>query len=106
MHGRRGAPPRERVPLPDARAAERRDDERLRRDEDRHELPALLQHARERVPRLRRHVRGDARDRARGAARRRGADRARRRGPTVDLVPRPLLPRAPQRRLRRAARAS
>ena len=44
----------QRVPLPDARAAEHRDDERLRREEDRHELPALLQHARERVPGLRR----------------------------------------------------
>ena len=34
--------------------AERRHAERGRRDEDRRELPALLQHARERVPRLRR----------------------------------------------------
>ena len=43
-----------------------------RRDEDRRELPALLQHARERVRRLRRRLRGDAPHRAARGARRRG----------------------------------
>ena len=44
-----------------------------RRDEDRRELPALLQHARERVPRLRRQLRGRPPHRAaRRAARRTG----------------------------------
>ena len=37
------APHGQRVPLPDPRAAEHRDPERLRRQEDRHQLPALLQ---------------------------------------------------------------
>ena len=46
----------ERVRLPGLRGAERLDAERRRRDEDRRELPALLQHARERVPGLRRHA--------------------------------------------------
>ena len=75
-----------------------------RRDEDRRELPALLQHARERVPGLRRPLRGRP---PHGAARRPGregppgADRRRR----VDHLPRLVLPRAPQRRARRAARA-
>ncbi len=43
---RRLRPPHgQRVPLPDARAAERRDAERVRREEGRHELPPLLQRA-------------------------------------------------------------
>ena len=104
VHGRRGAPARQRVPLPDARAAEHRDDERLRGQEDRHELPALLQHARERVPGLRREVRGRPRDRARREARRRGPREAHGEDRAVHLVPRPVLPRPPQRRLRGAAR--
>ena len=54
VHGRPGAPHGQRVPVPGLRGAERRHAERGRRDEDRGELPALLQHAAERVPGLRR----------------------------------------------------
>ena len=49
-----------RVPVPDARRAERRHPAGAARHEDRRELRALLQHARERVPRLRRNLRGAA----------------------------------------------
>ena len=45
------------------------DAERARRDEDRRQLPALLQHARQRVPGLRRRVRGRPPQRAAGPAR-------------------------------------
>ena len=58
LHRRPGPPRRQRVPVPDARAAERRDAQRGRREEDRHHLPALLQHAQERVPAVRRQLRG------------------------------------------------
>ena len=72
VHGRSRPPRRERVRLPGLRGAERLHAERGGRDEDRRELPALLQHARERVPGLRRQLRGDAPLRAprrsRGAA--------------------------------------
>ena len=50
VHGRSGAADGERVRLPGVRRAERRDAERGRRDEDRRELPALPQLARQRVP--------------------------------------------------------
>ena len=53
--------------------AERRDAERGGRDEDRRELPALLQHARQRVPGLRRRLRGRAPHRAARRARARRA---------------------------------
>ena len=43
LHGRLGAAHGQRVPLPDARPAERRDAQRLQGQEDRHQLPALLQ---------------------------------------------------------------
>ena len=69
------------------RGAERRDARRGRRDEDRRELPALLQHARQRVPRLRRTLRGRAPHRAARRARRgraaAAASRAPRRSPTT-----------------------
>ena len=58
LHRRPGPADGERVHVPVVRRAERGDHERGRRDEDRRELPALLQHARERVPRLRRQLRG------------------------------------------------
>ena len=103
LHRRPGSPDGPRVPVPDARRAERRDAERRRRDEDRRELRALLQHAGERVPGLRRDVRGRAphaaavrADRGRAAP---AADRRRQ-----DHVPRRLLPRTAQRRVRRASR--
>ena len=64
VHRRSGAPRRQRVPVRDARRDERRHAQRLqgagRDEEDHHDLPALLQHAEERVPRLRRQVRGRA----------------------------------------------
>ena len=58
LHRRPGAPDGQRVRLPGLRRAERRDARRGGRDEDRRELPALLQHARARIPRLRRALRG------------------------------------------------
>ena len=58
VHGRPGAPCGERVRLPVVRAGERRNARRGGGDEDRRQLPPLLQHARERVPRLRRALRG------------------------------------------------
>ena len=48
----------QRVPVPDARGAERRDDERGRGHQDHRELSALLQHAPQRVPAVRRQLRG------------------------------------------------
>ena len=85
VHGRSGAADGERVRLPGVRGAERVDAERVGRDEDRRELPALLQHARERVRRLRRRLRGApphgaaraAGARAAACSRRRGASRSR-----------------------------
>ena len=50
VHRRPGAPDGQRVPLPGARRAEREHAQRGGRDQDRRELPALLQHARQRVP--------------------------------------------------------
>ena len=72
--------------------------------EDHHAVPALLQHAEERVPAARRQLRGGAplaaaqpaHVRRPALARRRLARRARH-------VPRQLLPRSPQRRVPRAA---
>ena len=58
LHRRPGPPDRQRVRVPGLRRAERRDAQRRRRDQGRHQLPALLQHARERVPGLRRQLRG------------------------------------------------
>ena len=79
--------------------------ERGRRHEDRRQLPALLQHARQRVPRLRRPLRGDPPLRAALARSCATAGCARALRTPVDHLPRLLLPRAPQRRARRAARA-
>ncbi len=72
LHRRPGAPDRQRVRVPGVRRAERLDAERRRREEDRRQLPALLQHARQRVPGLRRQLRGDP---PLGAARVAGAGR-------------------------------
>ncbi len=94
----------QRVHLPDARDAEHRGARRPRRAQDHHAVPALLQHAEERVPAARRQLRGGAPLRA--------ADGADRRRPALDggrvtrragHVPRLLLPRPPQRRVPRAA---
>ena len=106
LHRRPGAADGQRVRVPGVRRGERRDAERGRRHEDHRQLPALLQHARERVPRLRRQLRGDPplrAARARSCARA-GSSPARDDG-ADDHLPRLLLPRAPQRRARGAARA-
>ena len=58
LHGRPGPPAGPRVPLPDARQAERRDPQRRRRPEDCRHVRALLQHPGERVPPARRALRG------------------------------------------------
>ena len=80
------------------------DAERVGRDEDRRQLPALLQHDRPRVPGLRRALRGRPPHRAaRLAPPRRAAVATGRLG--RDHLPRLLLPRPPQRRARLAARA-
>ena len=71
---------RQRVPVPDAGHAEHRDAQRHGREEDHHPVPALLQHAEERVPAARRQLRGDPpQPAARAADRRRAARRERRR---------------------------
>ena len=103
MHRRSGEAHGQRVRVPVVRGAERLDAERGRRDEDRRQLPALLQHARERVPGLRRPVRGRP---PHGAPRRSRQARQAQAGGfgRVGHVPRLLLPRAAQRRHRRAAR--
>ena len=101
---RPGPPVRQRVHLPDARDAERRDVQRDGRAEDHHAVPALLQRDQERLPTARRQLRGRAPQPA--------ARRARARRPALPHgrvargarhVPRLLLPRPPQRRVPRAA---
>ncbi len=77
LHRRPCAAHGQRVRVPGVRRAERRDAERGGRDEDRRELPALLQHARERVPGLRRPLRGRPPHRAPRRARARRKARAR-----------------------------
>ena len=73
LHRRPGAPPRQRVPLPGADEDEHRHPRRGGRQEDHRQLPALLQHHQERVPRPRRQLRGHP---PRRAARAPGARRA------------------------------
>ena len=89
--------------LPVVRRAERGDHERGRCDEDRRELPSLLQHARERVPRLRRRVRGRPSHRVARRSCSPGTPRPGRRD-GGDHVPRLVLPRPAQRRDRCASR--
>ena len=60
LHRRPGPAARQRVPVPDARHAERRDpqlDHPRRATEDRRDLPALFQHAGQRIPAARRPLR-------------------------------------------------
>ena len=108
LHGRPGAPRRQRAPLPDAGRAERRDAQQAQPEEDRHDLPPLLQHAAQRVPQLRREVRGRAPHRLPpGAARPRRAAHAHEgasEGEGGGGLPRLVLPGALQRRVRAAAR--
>ena len=111
LHRRPGAPPGQRVPVPDARPGQRRDAERgLRRGhaareaQDRRDLPALLQLAGQRVPAARRRVRRHPPHAAAGHPGRRGqADPGHADRPEHHL-PRPLLPRPPQQGLHAAAR--
>ena len=71
VHRRLGPALGQRVPVPDAGDAEHRDAQRHGREEDHHPVPALLQHAAERVPAARRALRGDPpHAAARGADRR------------------------------------
>ena len=105
LHRRPGAPDGQRVPVPGARRAERRDAQRGGRDEDRRELPALLQHARQRVPGLRRPLRGRAPHRAARRAGRATAGSQPNGSDGSDHLPRLLLPGPAQRRARGAARA-
>jgi heterodisulfide reductase subunit C len=58
VHGRQRPPLGQRVPVPDAGDAQHRDARRHGREEDHHPVPALLQHAEERVPPARRQLRG------------------------------------------------
>jgi heterodisulfide reductase subunit C len=94
------------VPVPDARRAERRDAElhRRRQAHDHHPVRPLLQRHQERVPRLRRPLRGGPPQRAVDASDRRRPPGRDQPAEPVDHLPRPLLPRPPQRRLRRPAR--
>ena len=104
VHRRLRPPLGQRVPVPDARPAERRDAQRHGREEDHHPVPALLQHAAQRVPADRRELRGHpphaaarAADRQRPARRQPGHARG------AHHLPRLVLPRSPQRRVPRAA---
>ena len=104
LHRRPGPALGQRVHLPDARHAERRDAQRHGREEDRHPVPALLQHAaatstRSSAATTRSSTTASSSstssttgklDLVRGPARRAGR------------VPRLLLPRPPQRRVPRA----
>ncbi len=73
------------------------------REEDHHAVPALLQHAVERVPAARRQLRGRPPQPVPRVADRDGpARRERRHARGADHLPRLLLPRPPQRRLPRA----
>ena len=65
---RDGAAHRQRIPLPDDGADVHRGAQRLQREEDPHQLPALLQHAEERVPAVRRQLRGRSRHRVRASS--------------------------------------
>ena len=104
VHRRSGAAIRQRVPVPDAGDAQHRDAQRDGREEDHHAVPALLQHAAQRVPATRRELRGDPPHPApRAAHRRRPARRQPGDARGAPHLSRLVLPRPPQRRLPRAA---
>ena len=108
---RPGPPDGQRLRLPDAGGGQHRDARPLPAPLDRHGLPALLQHDRQRVRPARRPLRGGpplglpAPPAGRGPAADRRRGRRRRRPPDGD-VPRLVLPGPLQRRRRRAARRS
>ena len=93
---------RQRIAVPDAREGARRDAERARRHADRHLRPARLQHAKKRISRVRRPLRSHSSHAADRAASRRRPACARTAARESDL-PRAVLSRAPQRRIRGAA---
>ncbi len=93
VHRRPGAADGERVCLLDARAAEHRDAERRRSQEGHRELPALLQHDRERVPPARRQLRGDPPHPVAVSSCRRGQAQAGQPDRREDHLSRPVLPR-------------
>ena len=105
VHRRAGAAPGQRVPLPDARPGQHRDPQAVPVQEDRHGLPALLQHHQERVPGLRRQLRGASTTAAPRRAGALGPAPARSRGRAAGDLPRRVQPRSLQRHLRSAARA-
>ena len=83
----------QRVRLPSARRGEHRHPERRGGHQDHRQLPALLQHARQRVPRLRRRLRGRPPLRAARQARQRRAATTGARREADGHLPRLLLPR-------------
>ncbi len=110
LHRRLRPPRRQRVRLPGPGHAERRDVQGAPGQEGRLDLRPLLQHPQERVRRVRHRARGRPPHPAAQPTGARGqADpdrRRRRRAQALDHLPRPVLHRPPQRRLRPAARAA
>ena len=104
VRGRSGAARGQRVPVPDAGRSQRHRDQRRQDPQGDRVLPALLPHHQERVPAVRRQVRGDPPLAAAGAPS--GGEEADHRAPDgaeADLS-RQLLSRPLERRVRRAAR--
>ena len=91
------------IPLPDRRAGERRSGQAVQVPQGDHALPALLQHDQERVPAVRRHLRGAPSLAGHRAADRRRADQADEAARRDPGVPRLVLPRPLQRHHRGAA---
>ena len=105
VHRRPGAAPRQRVPVPEQAKSliEVLKAKGVRAHH--HQLPALLQHDEERVPALRRQVRGHPpHDVPARSCCSDGALRAEARPAGDGHLPRLVLPRPPQRQLRRPAR--
>ncbi len=103
LHRGPGQADGQRVRVHDAGAAERRDAERGESAQDRGQLPALLQHARARVPPARRELRGDPPHPAAGPAGGRGQANPGEPDRGEDHLPRPVLPRPAQPGVHRAA---
>ncbi|CAA9349423.1 MAG: Fe-S oxidoreductase, partial [uncultured Frankineae bacterium] len=106
---RPGPAPGQRVRLPDAGGRERRDAEQRRCDarerrQDRRDVPALLQHPRQRVPAARRALRGRPPHPAARVTARRRAPRPGQPGRREGHLPRPVLPRPAQQGLHASAR--
>ena len=111
LHWRSRPPGGQRVPVRDAGERQRRDDAALRRPQGRYLLPALLQLVQERVPAVRRQLRGVPPHPVPGATAGVGPSRRERRRQRRERefdghLPRSLLSRSPQRRVRRAAQSA